>query len=398
MKKAVSLLLTFAFAIGLAAPVLAVDNTNNLLEKTSVTLVDSGVFESSATHMDIMYSDLSVQVSEGLNCTMQFRLHCGKELCQITTTGKLEEYASGLGRSILHGCLRGQATIQGTLYNVTVGLTKEASNGSVNAGVVLMPYGDSWSENVIIFSIGDYYLSKSIAESIIGEDFSRISESNIQQQNDISNALEVEAKIRDDISQSIAVCVTFDENTINDYLLEHFSYGGTGGGYGGYSLYSVKVGVKENSSFFGLNDVEDISLGESEEHENPHIYDNFINFIWAVVHDTLTLFGKTTSATLDALLGMWEDDPYGPEEGGNSNNKYVTLPSNLIYDDIMDIGFACTFSTYPNTSLTPGQGTATGYGNATFRVMQGGPLGGSAVFYVDAEQAEDDVIVTVGQP
>lgn len=67
-----------------------------------------------------------------------------------------------------------------------------------------------------------------------------------------------------------------------------------------------------------------------------------------------------------------------------------------IYDQIWDCGLACTFATGPTASMSTGMALVTGYGNATFHVVQNVPLSGAVSFYLDATEVTGSVTVRVG--
>ena len=332
------------------------------------------------------------EARDDLNCIMQFTLHSGQSSYPITTSGQLEEYVTDEGSVILHGCLRGQVAVGGKEYKVTVGLTKEPNNSSVNAGVSLMPVGNGLPDDVVVFKIGDYIISPS-AEAVLTEGAVAVEPTSAAEPNQArvsSSVLNVDAKIVNSISQAIGVRVTVDQTALIDYLDEHYSYGGYGGGYN-YSLYEMSVGVKHTSDYFTLN-----GLYTNSALANPDLDfddDNDAMLFWAVLCDALSYYGVQTiiiTQLFSSLKGSYS------EITDKANNLCVTLRGSDLYDGIESIGLACTVAVSPNSSLTPGSDNATGYGLATYRVTQHIPLAGPAIVYADIPEQTDDVVVQIG--
>ena len=130
----------------------------------------------------------------------------------------------------------------------------------------------------------------------------------------------------------------------------------------------------------------------TSEVESDPDYEDFKSFIWAVICDVLSYYGAPTS-TLSALLEKKTSDPI---EVDSANECRITLTGSNLFDGVETYGVAGEFATAPNTSLTPGSGNATAYGEARFRIVQNIPLSGANYFYMDADRIEKNVRVTVG--
>ena len=394
MKKCVSIFIAMLLSISIAAPAFASGLAYDASAQGSVMLIDGAFAQADSGDSEIAYSGLTVQTADDMNYTMEFILQVGENNYPIEVSGVLKEYTMGHSANILHGCLRGSAIIDDISYNVTVGLTKEVGNSSINAGVVLMPCGDTWSDDVIIFGMGDYVVSPTLSSLIAGDEATNISAPiNIQTQQEISNALDVSAQVLSDTERSVSVHVNLNTSQIQGYIFEHFSYTGAGGGVT-YSLSEIQVGAREWSEILNL-DGPHFPVGSDliETDVNPT---DFKNIIWAIVCDALCRYDIPTSTmtSLISLLSERKSNPY--EVIQYADNNWITLSGSGIYSQIWDCGLACTFATGPTSSMTPGVATVTGYGNATFRIVQNIPLSGAISFYLDAAEATDNVAVRVG--
>ena len=402
MKKTIkyaSIFLAMLLVISITVPVFADNVTYDSPAQGNIVLLDGTFAQVNPNNVEIAYSGLVVQTSDNLNCTMQFVLHIGENNYPIEAVGVLEEYISDADTTILHGCLRGSAFVGNTSYNVTVGLTKEEGNSSINAGVVLMPVGEGWSDNVIIFGMGDYVVSPSVSSLIAGDDVSNIyTPANVQAQQGISNALSVSASVSDDIERAVIVHVSLNSTTIQNYIYGHFGYYDSGSDSGAvagvtYSLSEIQVGARESSPILNLVGPHfPDHYGVDETHVDK---DDFLNLIWAIICDALSTY--IPMDTLETLISQLSGRASGPDEVVSyANNNWVTLRGNSIYDDIWSYGLACTFATGATASMTPGSATVTGYGNATFYITQNVPFSGTTSFYLDAEEATSEVTVEVG--
>ena len=395
MRKGISLVLTITLLMCSLLPctAFAVEATSE--KPVYFATEDCAMTQFGVANSAVTYSDFDIQEFSGIdgkNYRMKFSLNVGKSTYDVVVTGLLDEYDIDTDCRILHGCLRGDVKINETWYAITVGLTKEIDNDSVNAGVVMMPYGDTWSDDVIVFSMGDYVMPREVQALLLGDRFYTVEDVVEPEQNSVASidstlgdVLSIEAGIADSIAQSIRVHVTPDIDAVRDYVNEHYSYTGTGGGVG-FSLYSLQAGVRESSSYFTM-------AGVFTDHvENDTDYEDFKSFIWAVICDALSYYGVPTS-TLSALLEYRTSDPVDTD---SPNNCSITLSGSKLYDDVETYGVAGEFATAPNTSLTPGSGYATAYGNATFRIVQNIPFSGPTSFYMDANEVTESVRVTVG--
>lgn len=393
MKKYAAIFIAMLLVVNITVPAFADSVTYDTPVQGSIAILDGTFAQMNPNNGEATYSGLAVQTSDDLNCTMQFVLHAGSNNYPIEAAGVLEEYISDADTTILHGCLRGSAFIGNTSYNVTVGLTKEEGNSSINAGVVLMPVGEGWSDNVIIFGMGDYVVSPIVSSLIAGDNVSNIyTPANVQAQQGISNALSVSARVLDDIERAVSVRVSLNSAVIQNYIYEHFSYSGSGGGVT-YSLSEIQVGARESSPILNLAGPH-FPEGYDVDQTDVDV-DEFSNLIWAIICDALARFLPTSTLTL--LISQLSGRASGPDEVVSyANNNWITLRGNSIFDQIWNYGLACTFATSATASMTPGSATVTGYGNATFYVTQNVPLSGPTTFYLDAEEATAEVTVEVG--
>ena len=240
---------------------------------------------------------------------------------------------------------------------------------------------------MVAFALGDYVITKDIQEVLTSENYFEVENTpGTRATNDsLGDVLSIQAGIADRIAQTIRVRVTPDIDAVRDYVNEHYSYTGAGAG-AGFSLNRLQVGVKESSSYFTMAGV---FTGAVEEDST---YEDFRSLIWAVICDVLSGYGVPTG-TLTALL---EDKTSDPVEVDAANECRITLSGNNLFDGVETYGAAGEFATAPNTSLTPGSGDATAYGEARFRIVQNIPLSGANYFYMNADRAEKLVEVTVG--
>ena len=393
MKKYFSIFLAMIFVISAATPALADEAACATAEQGNVMLIDGAFVQDNSSNDAITYSGLTVQTSDDLNCTMEFVLQVDDNSYSIGVSGELEEYTLSSETVIHHGCLRGSTSIDDVSYNVTVGLTEEVESGSINAGVVLMPVGDGWSNNVIIFSMGDYVVSPALTSIIAGNDVTNISVPiHTQTQQEISNALGVSVRVLGSEERSVSVRTYLNTNQSQHYIYEHFSYTGSGGGVS-YSLSEIQVGARESSTILNLEGPHfptgsDVSKTDVDPND-------FLNIVWAVICDAISRY--LPASTLTALISELSGRSSAPNEVGQyANNNWITLRGSGIYDQIWDCGLACTFATGPTASMSTGMALVTGYGNATFRVVQNVPLSGAVSFYLDATEVTGSVTVRVG--
>lgn len=342
----------------------------------------------------ITYSNLSVDMKteRDSNCRMTFTLHVGPDAYKIVVAGILDEYELSRTNRIFHGCLRGEVEIKGTVYKVTAGLTKEADSDNMNAGIVLMPVGNGWSDDIITFAIGDYVMPENVKRALMGDNVYSIAtektDNAVVNNRDIDNALSVEGTITRGSAQAIAVHATPNTNTVRAYVNAHFSYTGQGAG-ASFSLDSLQAGVRHNSSLFNLVGIYEGGVDLNGEHNG------FRNVVWAVIYDVLSYFDVPTE-TLSELIDWFANQNTDPVDNRYANNYSVTLSGNRLFDGIEEVGLACEFATGGNISGDTGIDTATTYGNASFDVVQNIPLSGPMFFYLDAVEETDVVYVTVG--
>lgn len=390
MKKYVSIFLALLLAISFSVPAFADDVTYNTNTQGNVMLLDGDFGQKNLNDADVTYSELEIQISNELYCTMEFILRVKNNTYPIAVAGMLEEYDSDANTTILHGCLRGDAFIDNTLYHVTIGLTKETGKNNINAGVVLMPAGDEWSDDVIILSMGDYVVTPTDYSLFAGDDM--VASISSQTQEVIDNAVDVDARIKNAEAQSVGVRVSFDTNTIFSYLYEHFGYSSQGGGVT-FSISEVTVGVRHFSNLALLGGLYSTdAMTNIDLHYNRNDQDEIF---WAIIFDALGYFSNIETATLNALINSCGSKP-SDIVTNFGDNQWVTFRGNDIYDNMLTLGVACTFGVGPTPPMSSGTATITGYGNATFHVRQNIPLSGAVSFYIDTSEETDDVTVTFG--
>lgn len=347
----------------------------------------------------ITYSNLRVNIENGRdsNCRMTFTLHVGPDSYEINVAGQLEERVLSESNSIFHGCLRGTVEIKGTKYNVTAGLTKAARVENVSAGIVLMPVGSGWSNDIISFAIGDYVVPENVSAILLGDNAYNTNaaafNASALDNRGVVYGVSIEAQITDYIAQSIGAHVTPNMDIVSAYVNEHFAYTDQGGG-AWFSLDSLQVGVRESSNMFNLVGI------YTNDIESDDTYDDFRSLIWAVVFDMLVLF-EAMDPDVDLniplnTLAWFTSQTSNPVDQAYADNYSITLTGSELFDGIGELGVACAFATSGNTMGASGGGTATAYGNASFLVVQNIPLSGAISFYIDAYEATCPVYVMVG--
>lgn len=388
MKKRISFLLCILMLLSLVMPgtAMAVEANGERVVNfvNEVSMLDNQVVSGS----DVTYSNLIVREMGGI-CRLEFTLHIGVDSCDIIAAGPLEDYELDNGSSVKHGCLYGNAVIGDTEYHVTIGLTKAVNSSDVNAGVVLMPSGEGWSNNMITFSVGNYTIPSEL-ETLLADDSEIVEEGssrirlggNAETEASLGNVLTVTANIVDSSLQNIAGRVYPHMYLVEEYVAENYSYTGSGAG-ASVSLYSMQLGVRTSSTVFQLDSIYTGNIPSNS---------GFKKIIWAVICDGLSYFNVSTSA-LTEILKSWTSNPLDADDGTNIK---IALSQGELYNNIETCGLAAKFATRPNTALTPGRGTAVVYGNATFRVVQSTPLAGATIYYLTANEATKNVAVMVG--
>lgn len=397
MKKITSLVMAFCLLLSVAVPSYAIGRETSKavpLNFFSMSNWNDNVIVSAD---QITYSNVSIQFSEDndiLNCNMSFTLSMGSNKSCINAAGTVDYYTIDDDRAFYHGCLRGTVDIGETEYRVTIGLTKNATSDDFNAGVVLNPneFSVCHGEGTLVFSIGDYIITNE-AESILmgnevyilkdtnsGESLNGVSSGNSRS---MGEALIIRAGIADTIEQSIRVYVQPDQDVIDDYLFEHYPNLLETATRATYSVHEMQVGVRESSSLFSMN-----GLYTTEVDSNPD-YSDFASMVWAIVCDVLSYYNVLTS-TLSAVLENMSSEPVILDR---ANLCSITISGNRVYEDIIESGFGCTFATSPNTSGTSGVGTATAFGNATYRVSVSDIMSAPTIVYVDSDEVTKSVSV-----
>lgn len=393
MRKVISIIMVLTLIMSISPTCFASECDE---AKQVLFLSENGLLDAAGCSDDeVTYSIQSLHIRNSRSsefCTLEFSLNVGQNTYEILASGELDDYELSSDRSVLHGCLRGNVEIEDVKYNVTVGLTTEGVSSGINAGVVLMPEGNTWSDDAIVFAIGDYTISSSVASVLQGNhpiSFNSPSESEQTgtntQDSGLGAVLRINASISDEIAQSIRVKVTPRDDVVSDYVDEHFSYTGSGVG-ASYCISTFEVGVRTTSSYFAFDGI----YLDGLDLVDPNDYSNLI---WAVIADVLSYYNVVLAGSLQSFLESMSADPVYNDFPDNCS---IRLAGASLYDNIETIGLGCEFATRPNTSLTPGIGVATAYGNATYMVTQNIPLSGGVTYYLDANEVIHALPVQVG--
>mgnify|MGYP004458458829 CR=1 FL=1 len=395
MKRSISILLCLVMAMCLILPC-----TSYAAQRTEGAVCFAN--EVDATRQlgvstdTITFRNLAVverETDDGINCRMAFTLNVGQSVYEIVATGLLDEYMLENGSRFLHGCLCGNQSIGEKEYAITIGLTKIPGDKRINAGVVLMPNDEPWSDDVVVFSMGDFIVSSEMQALLMGDNYfttGNTSEglNNATEANrSMGNVLRISTKISDEVAQSIRVRITPNMSAIDSYIKEHYGYTSSGGGVN-YSLQSITVGVRENSNLFNI-----AGIYTSAVKKNTATYGAFKSVVWAVVCDALASF----SLPLNTLAAMFKDRTTKPIDINAADECCITLSGKDLYNNIGTYGVAADFGTSPCTSLTSGSSYATGYGNVRFKISQNTPLSGMTTFYIDTGEVTKIVGVKVGK-
>lgn len=373
----IAILTVLAMSLSFCAPVLA--DTSGQAPSKMVAITDEAAGKFALPKESILYDDVSVEISDDLVCEFSFSLSLGDDVYEIVTSGCLEEYDLN-AESVLHGCLRGNATVKGIDYEVSVGFTKSETSDELNAGVLLMPCGEPLSNEAIMFGVGDYKLPGDLVaeslETIDTIESSEVASSAAVQPDDPTNGVTVTGAIGNPISQSVRIGVIPNTDSVRDYVDDYYNNPGINYSFS-LALSSLELKASKTTAYFDFDGLYENNVSGSSE------YSGFNTVFWAVVADCLSAIPGVyiPSTVLTTLANMWTE----PTEEKGKNTYRVRAKGGSLYDGIEDYGIACEIAVKGNASGTPGSGTVTCYGKATYVVSVYLAPDGNYTYYLDAE-------------
>lgn len=291
-KRGISLMLVMALLLCMSIQGYAAENYV-LKERSSVKVVqdNNDVLSKQIQEEDIRYDYKISEPNENGICDAVLTFEI-PEICErIQVSGELEKVKDSEGKAFWMGPLEGMATIDGTEYQVLVGITKDLETGKMNAGVSMTSSGSI--DEQIMFAFGDRIDRK--VES--------------QEEPEQQNA------IRPHAFSTVATTTAVLKNTNKTGVTAYGSFEKSS------SRFKVKLKshIKEVKSYYmGIRtDVKDVAIskytiGMKRKGTSAHSYiagieevsgkNGCSGVLKSIFSDLLSLAGIPTS-TIDAMLG-----------------------------------------------------------------------------------------------